>query len=153
MNAEELREALAKRSAAYDDGLSIDRGETRLLIGRDSLVDTALDLRDMGFERLDVVTAVDRGDDFEMVYRLESVDLGGGISLRCMVPRDDARVASLFAVWPAADWQEREVFDMFGITFEGHPDPRRILLPEDWVGYPLRKDYADERVLKRPDYI
>jgi NADH-quinone oxidoreductase subunit C len=65
----------------------------------------------------------------------------GEIAIRLRVPRDQASAPSVADVWPAAEWHEREVFDMFGVTFEGHPDLRRILCPDDWVGYPLRKDY------------
>ena len=64
-----------------------------------------------------------------------------------------ARVASVYGVWPAANWQEREVYDLFGIAFEGHPDLRRMFLPEEFVGYPLRRDYDDPRMIRRPDYI
>ena len=73
--------------------------------------------------------------------------------LKTKVRRDDPHLESLVRVWPAANWQEREVFDLFGIVFDGHPDLRRILLPEDWVGHPLRKDYEDDRIIRRPDYI
>jgi NADH-quinone oxidoreductase subunit C len=62
-------------------------------------------------------------------------------AVRVRVPRDGGHIASVADVWPAADWHEREVFDMFGVIFDGHPDFRRILCPDDWVGYPLRKDY------------
>jgi NADH:ubiquinone oxidoreductase subunit C len=79
--------------------------------------------------------------------------LSAAVFLKTRVPRDDAHLPSVFGVWPAANWQEREVFDMFGIVFDDHPDLRRMLLPEDWVGHPLRKDYEDERIIRRPDYI
>ncbi len=110
-------------------------------------------LRRVGFERLEMVTAVDTGDDFELVYRLESRSLSMSATVRVDVPRGEPKVPSAFELWPAADWQEREVYDLFGIRFSGHPDLKRILLPEDWMGFPLRKDYVDERVVRRPDYI
>jgi NADH-quinone oxidoreductase subunit C len=100
-----------------------------------------------------MVTAVDFGDDFELVYRLQSTRFGVGLFLKTEVPRDEAVIETITDLWPAADWQEREVYDMFGIEFRGHPDLRRILMPEDFVGYPLRKDYRDESIIPRPDYI
>ncbi len=122
-------------------------------IDRENLLETARDLRDAGFDRLGMVTAVDRDEVFVLVYRLQSRSLSAAIFMKTQVPRSDARVASLVDVWPAANWQEREVYDLFGIDFEGHPDPRRILLPEDFVGRPLRRDYDDPRMIRRPDYI
>ncbi|MCL4079027.1 NADH-quinone oxidoreductase subunit C [Coriobacteriia bacterium Es71-Z0120] len=107
----------------------------------------------MGFDRLGMVTAVDRGDEFEVVYRLQSRRLAAGMFLKTAVPYSEPTVPTMCDLWPAANWQEREVYDLFGIIFEGHPDLRRILLPEDWVGHPLRKDYEDERIIRRPDYI
>jgi len=65
----------------------------------------------------------------------------GTIAIRVRVPRDDASVPSVADIWPAAEWHEREAFDLMGVRFEGHPDLRRILCPDDWVGHPLRKDY------------
>ena len=65
----------------------------------------------------------------------------------------DPHIDSLYGVWPAADWQEREVFDLFGVVFDGHPDLRRIMLPADFEGHPLRKDYDNPNMIRRPDYI
>jgi NADH-quinone oxidoreductase subunit C len=76
-----------------------------------------------------------------------------GIFLKTRVPRENAVVRSVVDLWPAANWHEREAFDLMGIRFEGHPDLRRILLTDDWVGHPLRKDYVDARMVRRPDYI
>jgi NADH:ubiquinone oxidoreductase subunit C len=63
--------------------------------------------------------------------------------LKAQLPREDPRVPTVEGVWPVANWHEREGYDMFGVTFEGHSDPRRILLPDDWEGHPLRKDWVD----------
>ncbi|MBI5188004.1 MAG: NADH-quinone oxidoreductase subunit C [Nitrospirae bacterium] len=78
---------------------------------------------------------------FEVVYHLYSIRHCHMIRLKAQVSEDDPSIDSVVPVWIGADWHERECFDMFGIVFKGHPDLRRILLPEDWEGYPLRKDY------------
>jgi NADH-quinone oxidoreductase subunit C len=132
---------------------SIEFSDGVLMVPRSRLHSAASDLKDLGFDRFGMVTAVDYGDDFEMVYRLQSSVLGVGLFLKTEIPRDEAVTDSISDLWPGADWQEREVFDLFGIVFRGHPDLRRILLPDDWVGHPLRKDYRDERIVRRPDYI
>jgi NADH:ubiquinone oxidoreductase subunit C len=132
---------------------SIEYRDGVLLVPRDGVHSAAVNLQALGFERFGFVTAVDRGGVFELVYRLQSAEFGVGLFLKAEVPRDDAAIETLTDLWPAADWQEREVYDMFGIEFRGHPDLRRILLPDDWVGYPLRKDYEDDSVIPRPDYI
>jgi NADH:ubiquinone oxidoreductase subunit C len=101
-----------------------------------------------------MVTAVDSGDGrLVLVYRLTSRVLRAAIFLKTRFPAGDPVTPTVTDLWPAANWQEREVYDMFGIVFEGHPDLRRILLPEDWVGHPLRKDYTDDRMVRRPDYV
>jgi NADH-quinone oxidoreductase subunit C len=117
------------------------------------LHDAARDLKSLGFDRLGMVTAVDYRTEFELVYRLHSRSMSAGIFLKCRISRENPSARSVSDLWPAALWQEREVYDMFGIVFEGHPDLRRIMLPEEWEGHPLRKDYCDDRVVRRPDYI
>ena len=82
---------------------------------------------------------------FEVVYQLRSTLHRHRLRLKCAVPEHDARVPSLTGLWPAFNWQERETYDMYGIKFDGHPDLRRIYLYEEFVGYPLRKDYPKER--------
>jgi NADH-quinone oxidoreductase subunit C len=83
---------------------------------------------------------------FEVVVNLLSIEKRERIRLRVQVPEDDAVVDSLFDVHPGTEAFEREVFDMFGVSFNGHPDLTRILMPEDWDGHPLRKDYATARI-------
>ncbi len=153
MRIEELRDHLCAQYPDLCPLFSIEFGDGVLLVECDELYEAALNLKQLGFDRLGMLTAVDRIEHFEMVYRLTSRSMSTGIFLKCSVPRDNPVTRSLFSLWPAALWQEREVFDLFGIDFEGHPDMRRILLPDDWVGHPLRKDYEDDRVIKRPDYI
>jgi NADH-quinone oxidoreductase subunit C len=83
---------------------------------------------------------------FEVVVNLVSIATRQRVRVRAQVPESDAVIATLFYLWPGTEAPEREVFDMFGIRFEGHPDLTRILMPEDWEGYPLRKDYAVGRI-------
>ena len=84
-------------------------------------------------------------DKMCVVYDLWSFDLRHTFAVKAYCPRDNPHVPSVVDLWPAADWHEREAFDMFGIIFDGHPDLRRILCADDWEGYPLRKDYVFPR--------
>ena len=100
--------------------------------------------RDLKFERLTSVTAVDRypaEPRFEVVYHLQSVSRKERLRLKARVSGETPQIPTASGVYRSADWYERETFDLFGIQFIGHPDLRRIMMPEDWVGHPLRKDY------------
>ncbi len=122
-----------------------DRGEVTFVIAPDHIAEVcSLLRRERGYRRLSCVTAVDwfPGEPrFEVVYHLHNLDGNRRLRLKCRLGGDPAEIDSVTPVWQSADWYEREVFDLFGIIFRGHPDLRRILLPEDWEGYPLRKDY------------
>ena len=83
---------------------------------------------------------------FEVVVNLTAIATRDRIRVRVQVPESDPTIASLFDLWPGTEAMEREVFDMFGLSFDGHPDLTRILMPEDWDGHPLRKDYAIGRI-------
>lgn len=93
------------------------------------------------FDHLELLGGVDYKDRVEVVYVLTSLKHGHRYALKCRLPRDNPRISSVETIWAAANWHEREAFDMFGIVFAGHSDLRRILCPDDWEGYPLRKDY------------
>ncbi len=99
------------------------------------------------FDWLACLSGVDYAADGKMcvVYDLWSYGLRHSLAVKVFCPRDDAHVPTVSDLWRAADWHEREAFDMFGIVFDGHPDLRRILCADDWVGYPLRKDYVFPR--------
>lgn len=148
-----LQEQLAELSPMLYPLFSLEFGDAVIGVPHHQVLEAARELRRLGFDRLGMVTAVDRGEWFVLVYRLHSRPLSAAVFMKVKVPRDEASVASVNEVWPAANWQEREVYDLFGIEFEGHPDLRRILLPDDFEGHPLRKDYDDDRVIRRPDYI
>ncbi len=92
-------------------------------------------------DHLECLGGVDYKDRIEVVYIVTSLRLGHRYTLKCRLPRENPSVHTVESVWAVANWHERETFDMFGVVFEGHSDPRRILLPDDWEGYPLRKDY------------
>jgi NADH-quinone oxidoreductase subunit C len=149
----DLNHHLAQLTSGLDARISDHFDDVVIEILPLNLLQLASELRDIGFDRLGMVTAVDLGDEFEMVYRMTSRALSASAFVKARIGRVDAHIASLCDVWPAANWQEREVWDLFGIDFVGHPDMRRILLPEEWPGWPLRKDYDDPNVIHRPDYI
>jgi NADH-quinone oxidoreductase subunit C len=105
------------------------------------------DAPDLGFNYLSDVTALDRYPNeprFEVVYHLHSIATNLSLRLKVRLSGDNPRVASVVPVWPGANAFEREVYDLFGVYFEGHPDLRRIVMPEEWEGHPLRKDYPTE---------
>ncbi len=126
------------------------RGELTIVVPRKHLRRAAEYLcREPGLEftLLSDVTGVDRfpaEPRFELNYHLLSIPRHDRLRLRVLVPGNDPVAETVTPVWPTADWHEREVFDLFGVRFAGHPDLRRIVLPEDWEGYPLRKDYPTE---------
>lgn len=153
MNLEELRDRISALNPTLFPLFSIEFGDAVIAVERDELLTIMYALRDLGFDRLGMVTAVDRDKFFVMVYRLHSRSLSAGLFVKAKVPREDPIIASVFEVWPAADWQEREVYDLFGIEFPGHPDLRRMFLPDDFEGHPLRKDFEHPRLIRRPDYI
>lgn len=97
---------------------------------------------DLAFDYLQLITGVDYPTHFEVVYHLTSLTRQHSLAVKAQIPRDNAVIASIADLYPAANWHEREQFDLMGIVFEGHPDLRRILCPEDWEGHPLRKDYV-----------
>jgi NADH-quinone oxidoreductase subunit C len=124
------------------------RGETTIVLPRELLRATAEFCRvSLQFDFLSDATSVDRfpvEPRFELNYHLVSISNRSKIRLRTRVGGGDPVVDSLVPVWPGAGWLEREIFDLMGIRFHGHPDLRRILLPDDWEGYPLRRDYPTE---------
>lgn len=136
------------------------RGQKVLHTTRDDLRRLVGDLRTAGFEQLIDVTAVDYSaaarprslpdgvapERFELVVNLISHGRRERVRVRVQVPEDDLRVPSLFDLHPGCEALEREVYDMFGIVFDEHPDLTRVLMPEDWIGFPLRKDYAVGRI-------
>ncbi len=130
------------------------RDQVSVILKKDKIVDICRYLHndpDLDFDYLRDLCGVDylgkKEPRFEVVYNLYSTRHRHMIRLKAQVPESDPRINTVTSVWVGANWHERECFDMFGIVFNGHPDLRRILMPEDWEGHPLRKDYP----LKGPE--
>lgn len=123
------------------------RGVEIIKVDREYLLPIATALYAHGFNYMQCQCAYDSGPgaDLVSVYHLiklsDNADRPDEVRVKVFLPREDPRVPSVYWIWKAADWQERESYDMFGIVYEGHPNLKRILMPEDWVGWPLRKDY------------
>ncbi len=139
-----LLTALAERFENVEWGVSL--GQDVATVPPDDWYGFAEAARDAGFEMCVDVTAVDwlrsRPDRFEVVTNLLSLSHGERLRMVTGLGRQEPKLASLTPLWPGASFAEREVYDMFGIEFEGHPDLTRILMPDDWEGHPLRKDFG-----------
>jgi NADH-quinone oxidoreductase subunit C len=128
-----------------------ERGEASVMLAAGRLDVVMQGLRDdpaLDFDRLCDLTAVDhlgREPRFEVVYHLHSLNSRERLRIKVPVPEQHAELHSVTGIWPAANWMEREVWDLYGIRFRGHPDLRRILLYEEFEGHPLRKDYPKAR--------
>jgi len=136
--------------AAYPDGVAkvvVDRGELTLYVEREHLLGVARTLRNdenLRFELLSSVSGVDylgSARRLHAVYHFRSMTYRRRVRVEVAVTVEDPHLPSLTALYPGADWQERETYDMFGIVFDGHPGLTRILMPDDWDGHPQRKDY------------
>ena len=156
--------ALTKLSGKAPEGAILETasyvGDEMVLVAREHLhavLKLCKEDESLDFSMLTDVTAVDwLGTDprFEVIYHLYSIEHKHRLRIKVGVPEDDAVVASACDLWLAANWGEREVYDLYGIRFEGHPDLRRILMYDEFIGYPLRKDYprnGRQPLLRRPD--
>jgi NADH-quinone oxidoreductase subunit C len=144
MPPDDLAERLSSRFADVTSA----RGEATLIAGRRELARILEELRadpDLSFGLLSSITATDwpgRSPRFWVAYHLYSLEHAHRVRVSVGVPEEDAVLPSITARYPAANWYEREVFDLFGLRFDGHPSLTRILMPDDWPGHPLRKDYS-----------
>ncbi len=124
-----------------------DFGELTLTVAPTEICAACVALKAAGYNFFEDMTAVDwfpASPRFQLSYHILSHTLKERIRLRAMVDEPDPTIDSITPVWPGANYYEREVFDLFGIRFAGHPDLRRIMMPDDWKGHPLRKDYPVE---------
>jgi NADH-quinone oxidoreductase subunit C len=165
--AQKVLDALSKKFGDAVERTAVEHGDDVAYVKRDRLFELAAWLRDdpaMAFDSPVFVTCIDlldlrRPDEygvlrevaidsvgrFEVCYQLRSLTRRHRVRLKVRVPENDPRVPSLTALWAGFNWQERETFDMYGIRFDGHPDLRRIYLYDEFVGYPLRKDYPKDK--------
>ncbi len=154
INLEKLRDLIRNKMSEYfgeqfEDVELTAQNEVVLNVHRDAIVGVCTKLRDdpdFQFSFLSYHTAIDNSalgtePRYTAIYELYSINRTHRVRVRAGIPEDDAAIESVTSVWPGADWMEREAFDMFGIIYNNHPDLRRILMPEDWEGHPLRKDF------------
>lgn len=138
---------IADLEAQLGDKLSISADDfySWLRISPDKLLELMQLLKtNYGFNYLANLTSVDYGDDFEIIYHLHAIPDNHKVGVKTRVSRTQAQLDSVMSIWPTADWQEREVYDLMGISFKNHPNLVRVLLPDDFVGHPLRKDFKRE---------
>jgi NADH-quinone oxidoreductase subunit C len=151
MDPQQIAKMIEERFAGQVLGTTSFAGQVGVSLKKEMIREVCLFLRDeptLKMDHLSDLTAVDfsryPGDEglrFEVVYHLISIPFRHRIRLKVRVPEENPRIPSVTSVWNTANWHERETFDLMGVIFDNHPDLRRILLPEDWEGHPLRKEY------------
>jgi NADH/F420H2 dehydrogenase subunit C len=144
MTNEAIQEQL---SVAFPNATFETGGEwVNMYITTEELVNTLATLKhypNLGFDYLFCLTCIDWKTHFTMVYHLSSTTYRHDLVVKVKLDRDNPAIDTLCSIWPAAELFEREVYEMFGVHFNNHPDLRKLILPDDWNGYPMRKDYED----------
>ena len=136
MPAAEVVAALATRFAAVPFALGVE-------VPAGSLLEVTRALRDAhGYRYYVLGSATERATSLEVLHAVRNLDTDDTLFVKIAIPKETPEADSIAYVYAGAEWQEREIFDLFGVSFRGHPDPRRILLPDDYPGHPLRKDFA-----------
>jgi NADH-quinone oxidoreductase subunit C len=141
-----VKAILAWNPEALTDA-KFDRNELTLTVAAEEIRAAAEAVKNVGYNFFEDLTAVDwfpSSPRFQLSYHILSHSLKERIRLRVMLQEESPAVETITAVWPSANYYEREVFDLFGVRFDEHPNLRRIMMPDDWEGYPLRKDYPVE---------
>ncbi|HSB80047.1 MAG TPA: NADH-quinone oxidoreductase subunit C [Candidatus Methylomirabilis sp.] len=152
MTAEEILQKVKERFGDAVTEAEVKGVEVRLTVSPAKSWEVCRFLRDHGFEYLNCLSGADWLTRLEVVYDISSLTHPNKVHLRVPVSRENPEIRTTTDIWRGANWHERECYDLFGVRFDGHPDHRRILLPEDWVGFPLRKDYTDERMVPYTEY-
>ncbi len=145
MEAKEIHEILIQHLPGCVREFRTTTADPFWVVESERIREVAAFLKDhpaLQFDMLQAVTGVDRGECFEAVYHLTSLRFGHSVTLKAVLSHEAPSIATISDIYPAANWHERETYDLLGIVFTGHPDLRRILLPDDWEGHPLRKDYV-----------
>ncbi|BAZ25787.1 NADH dehydrogenase (ubiquinone) 30 kDa subunit [Kalymmatonema gypsitolerans NIES-4073] len=148
VKAGEVSQWLTENDFAHESLEADHEGVEVIKVEPDFLLPLCTALYAYGFNYLQCQAGIDLGPGQQLVsmYHLiklsDNADRPQEVRLKVFLPRENPKVPSVYWIWKAADWQERESYDMFGIIYEGHPDLKRLLMPEDWVGWPLRKDYV-----------
>jgi NADH/F420H2 dehydrogenase subunit C len=148
----DLSQVAQKIREKLPDAVAEER-PTGLVIKKESLLEVAKLLKDsdLNFENCHCITGVDWKDKMEVVYHFYTFKHRFLLTLKVFVPLDDANVETISGLWRSADWLEREVYDLFGIKFLNHPDLRRILNPDEWDYYPLRKNFTHPEFFPKPE--
>jgi NADH-quinone oxidoreductase subunit C len=161
MEPQAIRDRLSEAFPEAVGELDVSGKDPFVIIQAERIVDVcqfARDTEGLEFNYLSNLGAVDAGENLGVVYHLFSLQHKHTLVLKVFVPRQSPHVPTVEGVWPAANWMEREAWDLMGIVFDGHPDLRRLLLPEQWEGHPLQKDYQEKHDYKgipttRPDML
>lgn len=142
---EVLGKLMVRFGAKLASCVIVRRQLVQVVIDRADILEVCRYLKDdLGFGHLGCISAVDWKDHFESVYHIENYATGSVVQVNARIPHDDPKIASACSVWNAANFHEREAWDLMGIVYEGHPNLKRILLPDDFKFHPLRKDFPQE---------